>query len=83
MKIKNLASKLLSNNQTTLIMMKKHFRRDHSDETTRHPAETSAGSVGRWSFNLASESLFMLGATERTRRLAYRTATGELRFLPK
>ncbi len=82
MKIKNLASKLLSNNQTKLTIMKKHFRRDHSDETTRHPS-SSAGSVGRWSFNLASESLFTLGATERTRRLAYRTATGELRFLPK
>jgi hypothetical protein len=37
---------------------------------------------GRWSFNLTGESLFSLGTTENARRVAYRTAAGELRFLP-
>ena len=45
-------------------------------------ARKNGGKEGRWAFSLSSESLFTLGATEQARRVAYRTVTGELRFLP-
>jgi len=65
--------------------MKKPSRRDHPGETSRgsqRDGRKNGGKEGAWAFNLASESLFALGATEQARRVAYRTATGELRFLP-
>ena len=65
--------------------MKKPIRPDHVRETFRPSPKDcpkSSGKEGRWSFNLASESLFTLGATESSRRVAYRTADGQLRFLP-
>ena len=61
--------------------MKKPFHRESSGSNRKDTARR-LGKDERWSFNLASESLFALGATERARRVAYRTATGELRFLP-
>jgi hypothetical protein len=65
--------------------MKKSSYRDHSSGSSRPSQKASAkndGKDGRWSFNLASESLFSLGSSDGPRRVAYRTATGELRFLP-
>jgi len=65
--------------------MKKTARRDHPSETSRrsHRAYSqNGGKEGGWAFNLASENLFALGSTGPARRVAYRTATGELRFLP-
>jgi hypothetical protein len=59
--------------------MKKPIRSNPSSEAT---SSNHGKKEGSWSFNLASESLFALGATEKARRVAYRTATGELRFLP-
>jgi hypothetical protein len=38
---------------------------------------------GRWAFNLATESLFALGSSEAVFRVAYRTADGRLRLLPR
>jgi hypothetical protein len=65
--------------------MKKPSRRDQRGESSRRSQreERKHGSKkGGWAFNLASESLFALGSTEGARRVAYRTADGELRFLP-
>ncbi len=65
--------------------MKKPSRREHPEEPSRpnKREESKKGSKkGGWAFNLASESLFALGSTEGARRVAYRTASGELRFLP-
>jgi len=62
-----------------LTFMKKNARRDHVNQTSR---QSDNSKTGRWSFNLATESLFTLGSTEQARRVAYRTATGEIRFLP-
>jgi len=40
-------------------------------------------SQGRgWAFNLATERLFSLGASDSFPRVAYRTALGEVRLLP-
>jgi hypothetical protein len=60
--------------------MKKSSRRDHQGESS-HRSRKKAGSDGRWEFT-ASGSLISLGSTEAVRRAAYRTADGELRFLP-
>lgn len=49
---------------------------------TSRPAQTGSNS-GRWSFNLASEHLFVLGSTDTIRRAAYRTSDGRIRFLPQ
>jgi hypothetical protein len=40
-----------------------------------------SGSQGPWEF-ASSSHLFALGETTAQRRAAYRTATGQLRFLP-
>ncbi|MCE0522462.1 MAG: hypothetical protein LV480_06080 [Methylacidiphilales bacterium] len=64
--------------------MKKTFRRDHPSEPSHRSQRDclrNGGSEGRWEFT-ASGNLFALGASEGVRRAAYRTATGELRFLP-
>jgi hypothetical protein len=66
--------------------MKKPSRRDHRSESShRNPRDCheNGGSKGRWEFNLAGENLFALGSTDAVRRAAYRTAGGELRFLPR
>jgi hypothetical protein len=65
--------------------MKKPSRRDHFGEFShgsQRQGRPGAGSEGRWEFNLASESLFALGSIDSVRLAAYRTAAGELRFLP-
>jgi len=65
--------------------MKKPSRSDQPSEPSRRNQQDcrkKSGSEGKWSFNLASESLFSLGAIGQARRVAYRTPTGELRFLP-
>ena len=63
--------------------MKKPSLRDYPGENFHGKAGAkNGGKEGRWAFNLASESLFALGSTEKARRVAYRTVTGELRFLP-
>jgi len=64
-----------------LIPMKKKDRRNHPSESTRRSSKVCRNE-GRWAFNLTSERLFALGSTDRVRRVAYRTATGELRILP-
>lgn len=63
--------------------MKKPSSHGHS-ETPAGPQSSAKihAKEGRWSFNLAGESLITLGTTENARRVAYRTATGEIRFLP-
>ncbi|HEY0257740.1 MAG TPA: hypothetical protein VGC39_09880, partial [Candidatus Methylacidiphilales bacterium] len=71
--------------ETASDFMKTPSRRDHPRATARRNrggCPASSGSVGRWSFNLASENLFALGSTDAIRRAAYRTADGQLRFLP-
>jgi hypothetical protein len=67
-----------------LNFMKKPSRRDHPSETShrnQRDCRQNGGSEGRWEFT-SSGSLFALGSTEAARRAAYRTAEGELRFLP-
>ena len=67
-----------------LSFMKKPSRRDHPSEPShrnRRDCRQNGGSEGRWEFT-ASGSLFALGSTDAVRRAAYRTADGELRFLP-
>jgi len=64
--------------------MKKASRRDHPGESSRPSREDGrkkSGSDGRWEF-ITSGSIFALGSGASARRAAYRTATGELRFLP-
>ena len=66
--------------------MKKPARRSPPSETPRRSPKDcrrEGAKEGRWSFNLASDILFALGSTESARRVAYRTPTGELRFLPR
>ena len=66
--------------------MKKPTRCIHPSETSsRSPRDyrRNGAKEGNWSFNLASDILFALGSTESARRVAYRTSTGELRFLPR
>ncbi|MCE0482693.1 MAG: hypothetical protein LV479_00465 [Methylacidiphilales bacterium] len=70
---------------TLTAFMKKSSHLDHLSESRHRSHEgcpQKGAKEGRWAFNLASESLFALGSTEGARRVAYRTATGELRFLP-
>jgi hypothetical protein len=65
--------------------MKKSSRCDHAGKPSdgdRKDRRWKGGSEGRWEFNLASEILFAVGSTEAVRRAAYRTAAGEMRFLP-
>jgi hypothetical protein len=67
-----------------LSFMKKTSRRDHPSEPShrnRRDCRQNGGSEGRWEFT-ASGSLIALGSTDAVRRAAYRTADGELRFLP-
>jgi hypothetical protein len=64
--------------------MKKSSRRDHPSEPSprnRRECRHNGGGEGRWEF-AANGSLISLGSTDGTRRAAYRTADGELRFLP-
>jgi hypothetical protein len=66
--------------------MKKPNRHLSSGETHRRSSKDcrrEGAKEGRWSFNLTGESLFALGSLESVRRVAYRTPTGELRFLPR
>jgi len=46
-------------------------RADHSQGPSRRE---------RWAFNLSTESLFVLGGTEKKRYAAFRMADGQLRF---
>ena len=62
--------------------MKKSSHREEGSRGSKKVRSEKTSREGRWAFNLASESLFALGSTETARRAAYRTATGELRFLP-
>ncbi len=65
--------------------MKKPSRRDHPRATARRSqgdCQSQNGSVGPWEFNVASESLFPLGLPDGVHRVAYRTADGQVRFLP-
>jgi hypothetical protein len=67
-----------------LHVMKKPSRRDRPSEAlprNRRECRQHGGGEGRWEFN-AGGSLFALGSTAAARRAAYRTAGGELRFLP-
>lgn len=64
--------------------MKKTSRRDHPDEPSHRSqaaGHQKGGSEGRWEF-ITSGSIFALGSANTARRAAYRTAEGELRFLP-
>jgi hypothetical protein len=62
--------------------MKKPSRRDHpSEPSSRNQKDCRQNGAGKWEFS-ASGSLISLGSTEASRRAAYRTAEGELRFLP-
>jgi hypothetical protein len=64
--------------------MKKPSRRDHPSEPSqrnRRECRQNGASEGRWEFNV-NGSLIALGSTEGMRRAAYRTADGEVRFLP-
>ena len=67
-----------------LNLMKKSSRRDHTSESSHRSARgchKNGGSEGPWEFT-ASGTLVALGSSGAVRRAAYRTATGELRFLP-
>jgi hypothetical protein len=61
--------------------MKKSSQRRSDESPGKRASHSNEGSKGRWEFT-SSGSLISLGATEAVRRAAYRTATGELRFLP-
>jgi hypothetical protein len=61
--------------------MKKTTHRHHRRETHRRGFHACHGG-DRWAFNLASERLFSIGSPDGFRRVAYRTALGEIRFLP-
>jgi hypothetical protein len=63
--------------------MKKSSRRDHpSEPSARNRRDCQNGaSDGRWEF-VTSGSIFTLGSNGLARRAAYRSADGELRFLP-
>jgi hypothetical protein len=65
--------------------MRKSARRE---ENGNHPAQGPAksarrkdGHTGPWEFT-SSGRLFAMGATDAARRVAYRTADGQMRFLP-
>jgi len=64
--------------------MKKSSRRDHPSEPSsrnRRDCRPNGGSDGRWEY-ITSGSIFTLGSNDTARRAAYRSADGELRFLP-
>jgi len=64
--------------------MKKTSRRDHPSEPSnrnRQDCRRNGRSEGRWEF-ITSGSIFTFGSNGTARRAAYRTADGELRFLP-
>ena len=64
--------------------MKKTSRRDHPSEPSyrnRRYDSQNGGSSGRWEF-ITSGSIFAIGSNGTARRAAYRTAEGELRFVP-
>jgi hypothetical protein len=65
-------------------IMKKPSRRDHPSESSHRSSRDcrqKGGSEGRWEF-ITSGNIFTLGSNGTARRAAYRTAEGELRFLP-
>jgi hypothetical protein len=64
--------------------MRKTSRRDHANEPGNQGAKSyrrNGGSKGPWEFT-SSGRLFSMGATDAARRAAYRSADGEMRFLP-
>jgi hypothetical protein len=64
--------------------MKKPSRREQLSEPaprSKRIARRNEAQEGRWEF-ITSGSIFALGSNETARRAAYRTAAGELRFLP-
>jgi len=64
--------------------MKKPSRRDNSIEPSprqQRNGRRKDGNEGRWEF-ITSGSIFTLGTNGTARRAAYRTAEGELRFVP-
>jgi len=64
--------------------MKKTIRREQLVESTqqsKRDRRRNEGNQGRWEF-ITSGSIFALGPHQTARRAAYRSATGELRFLP-
>jgi len=64
--------------------MKKSSRRDQPSEPlhrNRRDPRQNGGSDGRWEF-ITSGNIFAFGSNGTARRAAYRTAEGELRFLP-
>jgi hypothetical protein len=64
--------------------MKKSSRREHLKESSRQSSRSSrkkGGSEGPWEF-ISSGRLFPFGSGNSIRKAAYRTASGELRFLP-
>jgi len=70
--------------QAILNFMKKPSRRDQPGESSRRSSRDcrqNGGSEGRWEF-ITSGSIFALGSSDSARRAAYRSADGELRFLP-
>jgi hypothetical protein len=76
--------KITATRQEKGFFMKKPSRRDTPNAATPQPGRTAKRNgkkEGRWEFT-SSGSLFALGAVDAVRRAAYRTAGGELRFLP-
>ena len=61
--------------------MKKSARRDHPSEPSSRNRRRQQGGEGRWEY-ITSGSIFSLGSNDSSRRAAYRTSEGELRFLP-
>jgi hypothetical protein len=62
--------------------MKKSSRREHPNESAvSRASRANAKNDGRWEFT-SSGRLFPVGSTDGSRRAAYWTASGELRFLP-
>jgi hypothetical protein len=64
--------------------MKKSSRRDQPREASNRSQRDSrqkGANEGRWEF-ITSGSIFALGPDATARLAAYRTAEGELRFLP-
>jgi hypothetical protein len=67
-----------------LSFMKKTSRHDHPSELShrsRRDCRQNGGSEGRWEF-ITCGSIFAIGSNGTARRAAYRSADGELRFLP-
>jgi hypothetical protein len=66
---------------SVLAFMKKTNRRDEPSEASRRSPKGCLHESG-WAFNLATERLFSLGSLDGFQRMAYRTAQGDVRFLP-